>query len=67
MPCRPVPRINLRTLILLFALLAILATLFNDLYTTYRIQRETLVHNSLEANSRLRRKGCADHRPEFGR
>lgn len=50
MPCRPVPRINLRTLILLFALLAILATLFNDLYTTYRIQRETLVHNSLEAN-----------------
>lgn len=50
MPSGSVPRINLRTLILLFALLAILATLLNDLYATYRIQRETLIHNSLEAN-----------------
>lgn len=50
MPSGPAPRVNLHTLILLFALLAILATLLNDLYATYRIQRETLVHNSLEAN-----------------
>lgn len=50
MPSRPIPRINLRTLTLLLALLAILATLLNDLYATYRIQRATLIHNSLEAN-----------------
>lgn len=44
------PRPNLRTLLLLFTLLASLATLLNDLYVTYRVQREILVHNVLEAN-----------------
>ncbi len=50
MSSRPVPKCNLRTLILLFSLLASFVTLFNDLYATYRIQREALVRNSLEAN-----------------
>lgn len=46
----PSPRVNLRALILLPALLAILSTLFNDLYAIYRIQREVFVQYSLEAN-----------------
>lgn len=46
----PSPRVTLRTLMVLTALLAILATLFNDLYAIYRIQREVLVRLSLEAN-----------------
>ncbi|UXJ49846.1 GGDEF domain-containing protein [Pseudomonas citronellolis] len=50
MPSGAIPKLNLRTLILLFTSLAILATLLNDLYATYRIQRETLVRNSLETN-----------------
>lgn len=50
MPSGALPRVNLRTLILLFTLLASLATLLNDLYATYRIQRETLVRNALETN-----------------
>lgn len=50
MPSGPAPRIDLRTLILSFALLSTLATLLNDFYATYRIERQTLVHTSLEAN-----------------
>ncbi|MEL7938306.1 sensor domain-containing diguanylate cyclase [Pseudomonas delhiensis] len=46
----PMPRLNLRTLILLFASLAAIATLANDLFTTYRIQREALVLSALEHN-----------------
>lgn len=50
MPSRPPPKVNLRTLILSFALLATFATLVNDLYVTYRLQRQALVHNALDAN-----------------
>ena len=46
----PTPRLDLRSLILLFASLAASATLVNDLFATYRIQRQILVDNALEDN-----------------
>ncbi|BCG27486.1 cell signaling regulator [Pseudomonas tohonis] len=50
MPFGPPPKLNLRSLILLFALTATLATLANNLLMTYGIQRQALVQNALEAN-----------------
>lgn len=50
MPFGPPPKLNLRNLILLFALAATLATLANNLPVTYGIQRQALVQNALEAN-----------------
>jgi len=50
MPFGPPPTLNLRSLILLFALTATLATLANNLLVTYGIQRQALVQNALEAN-----------------
>ncbi len=50
MPFGPPPKLNLRNLILLFALAATLATLANNLLVTYGIQRQALVQNALEAN-----------------
>lgn len=50
MPFGPPPKLNLRSLILLFALTATLATLANNLLVTYGIQRQALVQNALEAN-----------------
>ena len=47
---RAAPKLNLRSLILLFALTATLATLANNLLMTYGIQRQALVQNALEAN-----------------
>ncbi|WP_085726284.1 sensor domain-containing diguanylate cyclase [Pseudomonas sp. R37(2017)] len=42
--------IGLRGLILIFVLLAVLATLCNSLFVAYGVQRDALVHSALEAN-----------------
>jgi diguanylate cyclase (GGDEF)-like protein len=42
---------DLRTLILFFVLLSVLATLCNALIVAYRVQREALIHSALEANA----------------
>lgn len=42
------PQIDLRKLILLFALLTALVTLANSFYAAYRVQRQVLVDNALE-------------------
>lgn len=42
--------INLRALILIFVLLATLATLGNSLFVAYQVQREALIDSTLEAN-----------------
>ncbi|MDP9654776.1 UNVERIFIED_ORG: diguanylate cyclase (GGDEF)-like protein [Pseudomonas putida] len=47
---RPLP-IDLRGLILFFVLLSVLATLCNSLYVAYRVQRQSLIHTTLEANA----------------
>lgn len=49
MPKR-LPMIDLRTLVLGIVVLACLATLGNVLYVAYRLQLDTLVHFSLQAN-----------------
>lgn len=43
--------ITLRSLILLLMLLTALATLSNSLLVAYQVQRDTLIHSALEANS----------------
>lgn len=43
-------RINLRRLVLALALFCALATLLNVLYASYRVQRDTLVQNTLDSN-----------------
>lgn len=43
-------RVNLRRLILTLALLSTLTTLVNVLYASYRVQRDTLVQNTLDSN-----------------
>ncbi|MFR0690630.1 diguanylate cyclase [Enterobacterales bacterium AE_CKDN230030158-1A_HGKHYDSX7] len=42
--------LTLRVLILVFVLLAALATLGNSLYVAYTVQRSALIHSTLEAN-----------------
>ncbi|WP_404994937.1 diguanylate cyclase [Cupriavidus pauculus] len=44
------PRTDLRTLILALALGACVITLANSLYSSYRVMRETLIQNALDAN-----------------
>lgn len=51
MPYGPPPKLNLKSLMLLFALLSAAATMVNDLIITYRIQKRTLIENALESNS----------------
>ncbi|KAB0495281.1 sensor domain-containing diguanylate cyclase [Pseudomonas vancouverensis] len=46
----PLP-LDLRALILLFVLLSVLATLCNNFIVAYRIQRDALIHTTLESNS----------------
>ncbi len=44
------PKTDLRTLITLLAIASIVITLANSLYATWRVQREQLIDNTLEAN-----------------
>lgn len=44
------PRMDLRSLITLLAVASIVITLANSLYATWRVQREVLIGNTLEAN-----------------
>ncbi len=50
MTLTPMFRINLRRLIMTLALLSAGLTLFNSLYASYRVQRQLLIDNTLEAN-----------------
>jgi len=43
-------RLNLGTLILALALLSAIIALANTLHASYRVQREQLIGNTLEAN-----------------
>lgn len=51
MPYWPSPKLNLKSIILLFAFFSVAATVLNDLLVTYRIQKQTLIQNALESNS----------------
>lgn len=44
------PKTDLRTLITLLAVASIAITLANSLYASWRVQREVLINNTLEAN-----------------
>lgn len=44
------PKTDLRTLITLLAVASIAITLANSLYASWRVQREVLIINTLEAN-----------------
>ncbi len=44
------PKTDLRTLITMLAIASIVITLANSLYATWRVQREQLINNTLEAN-----------------
>lgn len=44
-------RLELRTMILLFVLLSVLATLCNSLIVAYRVQSNALIYSDLESNS----------------
>lgn len=50
MPARSIPKVNLRSLILLFALLSALVTLGNSFWVVYRVQEQALVANALQNN-----------------
>lgn len=50
MPFRPLPRLNLRNLMLAMAIFSVVITLFNTFYATYEVQRTLLINNTLEAN-----------------
>ena len=43
-------KLNLRSLILLLAVVSVLITLGNSFYATYKVQRDLLISNTLEAN-----------------
>ena len=49
-PSRPLP-VNLRGLILCIVLMSVLATLCNSLVVAYRVQRDALIHSTLESNA----------------
>uniref|UniRef100_UPI0035A3B608 sensor domain-containing diguanylate cyclase n=1 Tax=Cupriavidus basilensis TaxID=68895 RepID=UPI0035A3B608 len=53
-PCKPLPerspKIGLGGLILLLALGSVLLTMANALHSSYRVQRDLLIRNTLEAN-----------------
>lgn len=50
MPTRPKPKLNLRVLILVFVLFAALATLANSFWVMFKIQKQELIDNALQAN-----------------
>ncbi len=50
MPTRPKPTLNLRTLILLIALLSAATTLANSFWVIYRVQKQELITNALDSN-----------------
>jgi len=50
MTTRPKPKLNLRTLILIFVLLSAFATLVNSFWVTFKIQKQELIENALEVN-----------------
>ncbi len=50
MPSKKSPRIDLRRLILVLAVLAALGTLANGLYAAYRVQRQVLIDHSLQTS-----------------
>ncbi len=51
-----IPPVNLRQLILGLAVAAVLLTLMNVLYASYRVQREAILENTLESNEAYARK-----------
>ncbi|MEF9673604.1 hypothetical protein QNM99_20880 [Pseudomonas sp. PCH446] len=50
MPTRPKPTLNLRTLILLIALLSAVTTLANSFWVIYKVQKQELITHALENN-----------------
>ncbi|WMC11464.1 sensor domain-containing diguanylate cyclase [Oceanimonas pelagia] len=50
MPTSPLPRLNLRNLMLAMAIFSVVITLCNSFYATYEVQRTLLINNTLEAN-----------------
>ncbi|MDP5290810.1 sensor domain-containing diguanylate cyclase [Oceanimonas sp. CHS3-5] len=50
MPSIPLPRLNLRNLMLAMAIFSVVITLCNSFYATYEVQRTLLISNTLEAN-----------------
>ena len=50
MPTRPKPKLNLRTLILLIALLSAATTLANSFWVIYKVQKQELITNALDDN-----------------
>ncbi|WP_252091679.1 sensor domain-containing diguanylate cyclase [Pseudomonas sp. MWU13-3659] len=50
MPTRPRPRLNLRTLLLAFALTSAIATLANTFWVMFTTQKAELVENALQTN-----------------
>lgn len=50
MPARPTPKLNLRILILLIALLSAIATLANSFWVIYKVQKQTLIDKALDTN-----------------
>ncbi|WP_248797350.1 sensor domain-containing diguanylate cyclase [Pseudomonas sp. MWU13-2105] len=50
MPTRPKPTLNLRTLILLIALLSAVTTLANSFWVIYKVQKQELISNALDNN-----------------
>lgn len=50
MSAKPLTRIDLRRLILLFTLLTALITLMSSLYVVYRVQKQELIDSALQSN-----------------
>lgn len=50
MSSSPLPRLNLRNLMLAMAIFSVVITLCNSFYATYEVQRTLLINNTLEAN-----------------
>ncbi|WP_460069801.1 sensor domain-containing diguanylate cyclase [Pseudomonas sp. H2_E05] len=50
MTTRPEPKLNLRTLILIFVLLSAVATLANSFWVMFKIRKQELIENALEVN-----------------
>lgn len=50
MTTRPKPKLNLRILILIFVLLAAIATLANSFWVMFKIQKQELIENALQVN-----------------
>ncbi|MEX5556715.1 hypothetical protein Q1J45_04000 [Pseudomonas rhodesiae] len=50
MTTRPKPTLNLRSLILIFVLFSAVATLANSFWVMFKIQKQELIENALDAN-----------------